>query len=149
MLRFAERCPFTEGQKEGMRRLHALLPARVQALEWWVEQVPRREWLWGDHQGWTIEGVMRLKRGEWTQVPGLFMHEHGHAIDQVLRKEEQRARWAAYAAAHPERMTGYHRHDPAEQFAEAVVRIYQRPLPRGYQAADPATVALVRQQVEG
>ena len=149
MLRFAERCPFPEAQKEAMRRLHALLPARLQARDWWVEQVPPRDWRWGDHQGWTMEGTMRLKQGEWTRVPGLFMHEHGHAIDQVLRTDEQRAGWAAYVAAHPERMTGYHRRDPAEQFAETVVRVYQRPLPRGYRKPDPATEMLLRQQVEG
>jgi hypothetical protein len=142
-----------------IRRLHARLHPRVQALPVTVREVERRGWsATGARPGWwgltVVEQgacLISLHRDHWA--PSHLYHEYGHVIAArneghvigLLRVEDW-PRWVAFYTAHRGQFpTSYARNEgPAEGWAECAPEVLGGIVPPGYRPVTKAIRAEIR-----
>ena len=145
------KAPFSPALQQSLGKLWEQCPPRVRAANLYLRQVPREEWEHGRFTGWSNNGSIELKAGEWTKTAGLGMHEMLHYVYQAIMTPVQREEWAAWSAKHAALLpTDYARKGgPDEAMAESAVAVYRKPLPKGYRKAGAELEKIVRHFAEG
>lgn len=138
--------PFTVAHQTAITQLFNLFPPRFQAQQVYIRQLRRSQWTHGEqHYGWCDpSGNITLLAGRWPNVPGIPVHEFGHAYAYQLWTPAQKATWAAFYAKHMGELgTDYAKTNAQEGWAELVVCVLRPGLPN-YRPASPAALAMGR-----